>query len=322
MLPRSAMKSSLVRQFVRAGSRGIFCALGFWAFEVMAADAESGASGADVRTEIARRWIPSASFYTSGFADERVARMESDVSPFKDGDALGLMWSVGGTAEVASPVIMDVPGRPRLFAHADVGFLNGLEDPVTSEGDPGGRPKLFEGSNTVSAFLNGGSSVRADPKPLVLSGGIGSVFEFELLDRGMRIRPTLEWIYRRDTMKVTLGAAESESPIPGSDVCVPSCRILYIKNQTEKGYHSLGPGIEVEADAGRFGDFLLGFYGSFRAYYIVGDRKADLRSQGSWSRLDGQPTTREDSVFVTRYEREPWHYRFGMGLRVLWSPEE
>jgi hypothetical protein len=318
VLPRLAMKSSNGRRLARAGFFGIVGVVGLGAFAAAAADAVAESEG----SEIARRWIPSASLLTTGFVDQRSARMESDTSPYRDGDSLGLLWSIGGTADVASPVILDVPGKPRAFAHADVGFVYSLEDPITTEGDPGGTPRLVEGSNTVEAIAGVGSSVRAEAKPLVLSGGIGSVFEMEVLERGVRIRPTLEWMYRRDTMKATLGGAESESLTPGESECVPDCRTVFIKHQTEKGYHSLGPGIELEADAGRMGDFLLGFYGSFRAYYLVGDRKANLRSRGSWRRLDGSPTTREDTTFVTRYERDPWHYRFGMGFRVLWSPED
>jgi hypothetical protein len=283
--------------------------------------AEGAARAADGSSESAAnaRWVPSASLYTMGQAEQRSARMDSDTSPFKDGDSLGLLWSIGGTADIATPVLLDVPGSPRLFAHADVGFVYSLEDPVTTEGDPGGRPSLPIG-NTFQSITNVGSSVRAEAKPLVLSGGVGPEFSFQAFDRGFRVRPTLEWMYRRDTMKVTLGGGETESLT--SDACTPSCRTLFIKSQTEKGYHSLGPGIELETDAGRVGDFLLGFYGSFRAYYLVGDRKANLRLQGSWTRLDGQPTTRADTVFSTRYERDPWHYRFGMGFRVLWSPED
>ncbi len=313
VLPRSPMNARQTRLNVWALLCGV---VGFGSVDgaVWAADGSSEAAENS-------RWVPSASLYTMGQADPRSARMDSDASPYKDGDSLGLLWSIGGTADIATPVLLDVPGRPRLFAHGDVGFIYSLEDPVTTEGDPGGQPALPIG-NTLQAITNVGSSVRAEAKPLVLSGGVGGEFSFQAFERGFRVRPTLEWMYRRDTMKVTLGGGETESLIPGEEECIPDCRTLFIKQQTEKGYHSLGPGIELETDAGRIGDFLLGFYGSFRAYYIVGDRKANLRLQGSWERLDGSPTTRADTTFSTRYERDPWHYRFGMGFRVLWSPEE
>ncbi|MFO0688224.1 MAG: hypothetical protein U0900_05910 [Myxococcota bacterium] len=283
-------------------------------------------SSSDGPSDLDRRWIPSASFYTFGNINQRSAQMaadtkvkQGDTNLNKDGQTLGVPWSIGGTLDIASPVILDVPGKPRLFSHADVGYNYDLEDPVVTRGDPGSPPVLPPGSTSSVAIENVGAAVRAEAKPLVFSGGIGSVFSFEAFDRGFRVRPTLEWMYQRDTMKNVLGGGESEG---ATSTCAP-CRTLFIKSQTEKGFHSLGPGIELEADVGRAGQFLIGFYGSFRAYYLVGDRKANLRSTGSWNRTDnGQPSTRPDTTFITRYEREPWHYRFGMGLRILWSPEE
>lgn len=286
----------------------------------LAAEPAGDASPAD------GRWMPSASFFTMGHADKRTADMSSDVRlrpadpPIdRDGQTLGLPWSIGGTLDLASPVLFDVPGKPRFFSHADVGWTYDQEDPVVTRGDPGEPPTLPPGSTVAVAITNVGSSVRAEAKPLVLSGGFGSVFSFQAFDRGFRIRPTLEWMYRRDTIKNTLGGGEVEGT---GTSCTPTCRVTYIKNQNEKGFHSLGPGIEVETDIGRMGDFQLGFYGAFRAFYIVSDRKANMQSIGKWTRIDnGQPSTRQDTIFRTRYEREPWHYRFGVGVRVLWSPE-
>lgn len=238
-----------------------------------------------------------------------------------NGQSLGLPWSVGGTLDIASPVIFDMRGRPRLFAHADVGYTYDLDDPVVSKGDPGAPPAIADVPiPTATSIENAGASVRAEAVPLVLSGGIGTVFSFEAFDRGFRVRPTLEWMYRRDTMKTTFGTGVTDA-LTGQR-CVPSCSTVYTKSQTEKGFHSVGPGIEVEADVGRFGEFVVGWYSSFRALYIVGDRKANLKDTASWKRSDGLPSTRPDAVFATEYEREPWHYRFGMGIRILWSPEE
>jgi hypothetical protein len=293
-----------------------------------------GAGSGLVRAEEDRpldedRWIPGFSIFTTGHAVQRAAQMVADTSVATgqttldaDGTSLGLLWSFGGSLDLASPVVLDVPGRPRFFSHADVGYTYDVEDPVKTIGVPGNPPVLPPNQTNRLAIENVGASVRAEAKPLTLSGGVGTVFEFQAFERGFRLRPTLEWIYQRDTMKNTLGGGEVETAGATPTQCAP-CRTLFIKNQTEKGYHSLGPGFELEADVGRAGDFLVGFYSSFRAYYLVGDRKANVRSTGSWKRTDnGQPSTRPDTVFITQYEREPWQYRFGVGLRVMWSPEE
>lgn len=311
---------------IRGGGIAVLICAAFLAWT----GAARSARASDGDDAIGRRWIPGGSFYMMGQAEKRSAEMAADIrvrpaEPLldRDGQTLGLPWSIGGTLDLASPVLIEMPGSPRFFSHADVGYTFDSEDPVVTRGDPGNPPVLPPGSSSSIAFQGVGGSVRVESKPLVFSGGVGTVFSFQLFERGIRVRPTLEWMYRRDTMKNTLGGGESEAVNSTSCNAPTTCRTVFIKTQTEKGFHSLGPGFELEADVGRAGDFLFGFYGAFRAYYLIGDRKANLQSTGTWTRLDnGQPSTRPDTVFVTRYEREPWHYRFGMGIRVLWSPEE
>lgn len=319
MLPKNTMK--LQERARRGISISLFLALAAGPTTSHADEASEGRSVDD-------RWIPSASLYSFGNADQRTARMSADTA-LKPGQPLldledqsyAWLWSVGGTVDLATPVLLDLPGRPRFFVHADVGFSYDVEDPIVTSGDPGSPPIVPErGAETALNIDKVGAAVRAEGKSLVLSGGFGPQLSFEYLDRGFRVRPTLEWMYRVDTIKSLLGGAESEAAT--GTLCNPSCRTLFIKAQNEKGYHSIGPGFELEADVGRFGDFMVGWYGSVRAFYVVSDRKANIRTTGAWRRIDNQPTTRPDTAFVTRYEREPWHYRFGMGIRVSWLPEE
>lgn len=285
---------------------------------VLSAMSASAESAAERREREEARWVPSAALFSMGIPDKRSASSISDTLSPQEGDSTGFPWSVGVGVDLASPVIADVAGRPRLFAHGDVSFSFDSQEPVVSFGDPGLPPQSIGGANaSIEGIENVGTAVRVEAKPLVLSGGMGVVFSFEAFDRAYRVRPSLEWMYRRDTMKAVLGGGENE--IAGSS-CGP-CRTLFIGVEREKGYHSLGPGIELEVDAARAGDFLVGFFGSFRAYRILGDRKADLIAAGAWRRTDGQPTARADTVFRARYDREPWHYRFGFGFRLLWSPE-
>lgn len=307
VLPQAVMKASFWPWSILVSCLTI-------AAPVWAAEESAGAARAD------RRWIPGGSIFTSGHVEDRAARMSSDASVDKPDQSRGLPWSVGITADLATPVLFDLPGRPRFFVRADVGYTADVDDPVSSQGSPGAAP--FEPDvavPSVEGIENVGSSVRVEARPLLFSGGVGSVFQFDAFDRGFRLRPSLEWMYRRDTMRTVLGGGETESTT--SNLCTP-CRTLFIESQTEKGFHGLGPGIELEADVGRMRDFQVGFYGFFRAYYMIGDRKANLAATGQWERSDGQPTSRADTVFRTQYEREPWDYRFGVGIRVLWSPED
>ena len=65
------------------------------------------------------------------------------------------------------------------------------------------------------------------------------------------------------------------------DRCAP-CRATSSRAQTTKGFHSVGPGIEVDVGAGRAGPFSVSVFSQFRALRIVGDRKAALRQLSPW----------------------------------------
>ena len=52
-----------------------------------------------------------------------------------------------------------------------------------------------------------------------------------------------------------------------------------------------------------------------------GDRKADVGATGAWQTPTGQNPGRQDTNLDSVYERKPWHYRVGFGLRISWFPE-
>lgn len=265
------------------------------------------------------RWIPGASIFSMGNPEKREARASSDALDDLSGKSTGFPWAVGGSAEIASPVVVDIPGRPRFYFHADVAYATEGEDVVLSQGDPG--PTSIFGTVPVVQSIRGvGQAIRTEIKPLLLTGGIGTVWSFEAFDRTFRVRPSVEWMYQRQTVKAILGAGENEGVDPA--LCEP-CRLLFIESETEKGYHSVGPGLELEMVAGRAGDFLLSFYASGRAYRILGPRKANAGGRGLWQRTDGLPTTRPSPTtdFRATFKRRTWHYRFGFGLRFSWLPQ-
>ncbi|CAM9870111.1 unnamed protein product, partial [Discosporangium mesarthrocarpum] len=266
-------------------------------------------------------WQPGLSIFTAGLPEERAAEANTEFEGFQDGESTGLPWSVGAGLELASPPLFDAPVKPRLLVHAEFAYVLDSNDPVTSVGDPGGRPSVSPFFPAPISIEGQGVALKAQAKPWVLTGGIGSQVEFELFERTVYVRPTLEWMYRRDTLQAIVGAGEGEV-LDGSGNCNP-CRVLYIDAEREKGYHSLGAGLDASIDAGRAGPMLARFFTTFRVYHILGDRKAELAESGTWELEDGSPSTRvpPTSSFTGRYEREPVHYRVGAGFRVLWSPE-
>lgn len=264
------------------------------------------------------RWLPSVSFFTMGLPEERGASLSSDTRGTAESESTGFAWSVGGGLELASPELSYVPGHPRFFAHGDLAWATEVNDNVVSDGTPG-EPALFGTVPVVSSIEGVGQELRATVKPLLLTGGVGFSFDFEAYDRQFRIRPSLEWMYQRQTLESVLGSGENE--VAGG-TCGP-CRLLFIQNQKEKGFHSLGPGIEIEAEASRSGNIQSSFFAGFRVYRILGDRDTDAGGVGAWQRTDGAPTTRPNPETRLRalYERKPWHYRFGFGIRLYWLPD-
>lgn len=281
----------------------------------------SPALAAATAEETAKRWMPGLSMYFAGLPEERSASADSELTVFQDGETTGFPWSIGVEAEIATPVLLPGPMRPRLSLHGGAGYVIDSDDPVSTFGDPGGRPFVSPSQPDPASIENQGAAVRAQSKSLVLTGGIGSALEFEVFDRTLHLRPSLEWMYRRDTIQAILGAGEAEA-LDVNGNCAP-CRILYIDAQQEKGYHSLGLGLDAALDGGRAGDFLVRFFASGRAYHILGDRKTAFSPEGTWERTDGMPTNRADPTteINARYEREPFHFRVGVGVRLLWLPE-
>jgi hypothetical protein len=87
------------------------------------------------------------------------------------------------------------------------------------------------------------------------------------------------------------------------------------------GFHSLGPGLEIEVDAARLGDLMLSVYTFGRAYKLLGSRRLEFENVAVWEVEGGGSTMRAPTTVTSVYERDPWHYALGVGVRFLWRPE-
>lgn len=289
-------------------------------FFASVAFAETGVGGRDAKDD---RWVPSFSLYMAGLPEHRRASADSEVTPDQDSESVGFPWSIGSEVGLASPVIGSSRWKPRLTLHAGGGYVLDGTDPVSTNEDPGGFPTQNPSIPDPSSYGNQGTAVRAQAKPWVLTAGVGALFEFEAFERTIFVRPSLEWMYRKDTIEAVLGVVEGQVLVPPNSDCANYCDILFIQAQTEKGYHSLGGGLEAAVEGGRLGDFVMRFFLSGRIYGILGDRKTAISPVGTWVGDDGQPTLRPDTqtAFNARYERETVHYRFGVGMQFFWQPE-
>jgi len=268
-------------------------------------------------------WIPAISLLTAGNFEDRKATVESQERGRFDDDSSFALWSLAFSTELSTPAWSNLPGRPRMFMHADVVTVFDPEAPVVNDDNPG-PPRILTqrpgggGLAPLGGVQGRGSSLRAQADPLALSAGAGITFRADIGDRALRIKPSIEWFWQQEQIFGTLGEAESEGANP--DFCGP-CRTLFIHDSRKSNFHSLGPGLEFELDAARVSDFVLTVFASGRAYHILGDRKVEFESTGTWM-VNGAPSmVRADSTLTASYEREPWHYQAGIGVRLRWLPE-
>lgn len=281
------------------------------------------------------RWVPGFSLRTGILVHERDGDTLSIERGTAEGDSKALFALFGASAEISTPRISALPTRPRFFARADFSYSVDNDEPVVGEGDPGNPIRNPENDvaidDPVAGVVDVGTSLRVKSEPVILSGGLGLGFSREIAGRMVRLRPSLEWMYQRDEIALTFGAAESEGADPTR--CAP-CRAAAARGQTTKSYHSLGPGVEVDVDAARVGDFRVSMFARFAALRILGDREVNLDARGSWftredETINGQniilsidpAVGREDSVVRARFRRDPWSYAATAGIRIVWSPQ-
>ena len=281
------------------------------------------------------RWMPAVSIQSGLLVHERDGFSQSQERGEQEGDTRALFGLLGGSAEIATPRIDFIPARPRLFAHADLFYSLDSDESITNESKPGDPITdlsiQLENNAAVSGAIGTGTSLRSQSEPLILSGGLGLSFETELAGRRLRIKPSLEWMFQRDEFRLDFAHVETVGFDPLR--CTPRCRAVSTSNQETEGFHSLGPGLEVELDTGRMGDFTLSIFTQFRALRILGDRKFDIQATGSWfTRTLTNPPVREivsidpapgraDSTATSTYRRDPWGFYAAAGIRILWNPE-
>jgi len=265
------------------------------------------------------RWVPGFSAFSGVLIQDRKAAIESVERGRVEGDSNAVFGFVGFSAELATPALHSAPGRPRLFVHGDASILFDSQESVANQGSPGPLEEMGPPANPgqpppVAAVTGQGSAVKAQAEPLGLSAGAGVSFSLEAWQRAIRIKPSVEWQWQQDEVTGQLGVAQSIAD-PGNPFAQCPCRKVLVESSTTQGFHSIGPGLEIEMDAARAGPVMLSLYTSGQAYHVLGDRTVELIGTGTYD--DGS----RDVSFLAEYEREPWHYRIGVGLRFRWLPE-
>ena len=224
---------------------------------------------------------------------------------------------VGVNLELTTPSLIDDFGAPSLFAHVDFAYTFGFEKNIAVLGAPGPLsppppletdPRLWKGQ---------GDSMTFKASDFQFSGGVGISFHLDVLDRRVRIKPSLEYMRQSARLQGSLQrVVKTVSGPPNAVECgnltppLSGYRCIALGSEKTAVFHSIGPGLEVEVDAGRKGPIVLALYGGAQAYAILGSNRVefsdsnDLGESAEW-----------------KFIANRWFFRGSVGLRFRWAPE-
>lgn len=214
----------------------------------------------------------------------------------------------GAALELMTPAWIDIPGRPRAFAHVDVAVSFGptYTNPSLGEVGPLRIPKA--GGQTEDTILGQGGRVQATVSPLLVMAGAGIAFTTEVGERAVRIKPSFE--YMREEIEIS-GVVQRAVQLTTPSPTLNEFRQILLGANTTQVYHGLGAGLEVEMDAGRAGPFVLSLYGAAKAWAFLDNQKVSLFDQNEYG---------ENASFT--FLKNEWAFGGALGLRFRWVPEK
>lgn len=245
------------------------------------------------------------------------------IRPATDGHDTPLAAVVGGSFELMAPRFCDSIGCPRLFAHGDVAFalsdsrtIAGNAKPDTMSLDINNLPLVALNNIPETAIMGQGTSTVSQLQDTVYSAGLGVAFTFEVFERTVRIKPSVEYLH--EEIEVT-GTVNRAVKVVTPATSFSDFRLIYLNAKQNRTFNGIGPGLEVEGDAARLGPLVLSVYLSGSGYRFIGNRKVSLTDNNS----DGEDCN-AGCPFETaswEFEHNPWAWRGNVGLRFRWQPE-
>ena len=259
---------------------------------------------------------------------------------------------VGGSAQLMTPALAWVPGRPRVFAFGEVLPTFAATRDIAQEGDPDGfelpqsgtgpsppvvvdpRPGIgFVPGYTQAAITGVGSQTSSTVDTWTWGAGMGLAFPFEFRGRQLRIKPSFGWFrYRVDVEGLVLVALKDDPPAGvGANVrdCVylpnvlaptsASCSGIRLEQSASQSFDGIGPGLELEMDAFRWGPIGASLFLAGAAYRVLGERKVEFSASAQYpaQSTPGFPGGIPADSYVANwsFEVKPWIKRAGVGIR-------
>ena len=289
----------------------------------------AAAAPASSEREGVHGWVPSLAL-SGGFTfQEQESSVESFALgtglPLRDGDSdseWAVSPNVGANLQLMTPAL-PVPGRPRFFVSGEILPTFASTRDIAKEGDPTGFkfPAVFlnpDGSFDptrlpASAITGVGSRTSSEVQTLVWGANVGVAFPFQVGERQLRIKPSFGWLrYTVDIDGLVLAALKNDVGLNfGTTI-----REVTLSGSDSLTLDGIGPGLEVELDAVRWGPLGASVYLDGHAYKVLGNRSVSFTDSQFFPAAGGLPP--ETYAAQWSFEAKPWMFRAGLGLRFHW----
>jgi hypothetical protein len=216
------------------------------------------------------------------------------------------------------------------FAHIDLSYSFGPEYNLPATGNPGPFISAVPSSASLTqgAIIGQGGRTIISVNPFLLTAGAGVALSFRAWDRVMRIKPSVEYLRQEVSLRGLVRRAVRIDPTPNAPAGTPDdtyFRTVNLSGQTSRVYHGLGPGLEIEVETGRAGNFVVALYASAKAWTFLNndDLRVEVFNDDSVNCPPPPPgqvnCSSESAAFG--YSQNDWAYGGSLGLRFRWSPE-
>lgn len=315
-----------------------------------------------VRSSCLRGGAPQENRLKVGFFDPPCQNPSLNM-PFElrrsdSGTDLALSPYVGASLQLMAPSL-PIPGRPRFFLTGEIlptfatgrdiakeGDASGLRILPPGPGSPTGAPQppnavgftpcpitaatlAASGCFDELAVLGTGSKTTSTVQKLVWGAGIGIAFPFEGFGRRFRLKPSFRWLrYSVDLNGTAIRAIRPRTAVPPpplSSTTAGPLRRVNLSGSDSLTLNGIGPGLELEMDAFRWGPIGASFFLDAYAYRILGTRSVRFNSDRvTLTGADDVPADPSQGLAPDTYNAaftwsaDPWLFRGGVGLRLHW----
>jgi len=283
----------------------------------------------------ADRWVPALSLSAGFLLQDAEASIESGpvlgpsvvptaqpIRPAARGEALMITPDLGIALELMTPRVAAEWWAPRFFGHAGVSGAFGPKRDIAKEGVIDQLSVTPELVSLVENDVSGqGSRTRVRVDNPLMRAGLGVAFTVDALGGRLRVRTSIEYLREQVEIQGAVRRAVCIIPPRPQETCgargvnnggggLADFRKVDLRRTVTKDFHGIGPGLEFETDVGRIGSIVPAVSIGGQAFRFLGRRKISFSTSNEFG-----------ETLRASFEKDPWAYRVGVGIRLRWLPK-